>query len=355
MLENVDHLVHEPNVDLISRNPEELARSASATPVAEGAPEHNSAAREAQTLTAAVATGQAAVTDSAADEPRFPTEGIFAPHNALAREAVVNIFCSRTTGRTTRTTTGSGIIIDSRGVILTNAHVAELFALSDESKAGKPACTIRTGTPARDTYEAELLYLPENWVRTFAPELGEPNPTGTGEEDFALLLITDTTSDATDLPDTFPFVPVSEEPLAVQRGEQVLIVSYPAIVSSLSSIRRELFLVSTLSHITRLFTFDRTTLDLFSLDGNIAATQGSSGGAVINSGGRVVGIVVTSSKGDFTLERELRALTVAHMNRKMADELNATLGEFLQGDVRQQARQFQRDQMPELANLLLRR
>ena len=45
--------------------------------------------------------------------------------NEKSRSALVNILCEATAPL--RSTSGSGVIIDSRGVILTNAHIAQLF------------------------------------------------------------------------------------------------------------------------------------------------------------------------------------------------------------------------------------
>ena len=65
--------------------------------------------------------------------------------NSAARAALVNILC--TSRGSVRPISGSGVIIDSRGVILTNAHVAQ-YVLLAENPAINLSCVIRTGSPA---------------------------------------------------------------------------------------------------------------------------------------------------------------------------------------------------------------
>ena len=48
---------------------------------------------------------------------------------ATALEALVNIYCTYKTEKYIKTTTGTGFFIDTDGVILTNAHVAQFLLL----------------------------------------------------------------------------------------------------------------------------------------------------------------------------------------------------------------------------------
>src|SRR3989344_8619427 len=78
--------------------------------------------------------------------------------NIETRAALVNILCTSRTG--INGISGSGIIVDSRGVILTNAHVGQYFLLRDYINPGNITCTVRIGSPAQERYTATLLYLP---------------------------------------------------------------------------------------------------------------------------------------------------------------------------------------------------
>src|ERR1700733_12332820 len=79
----------------------------------------------------------------------------FAAINTFARTAIVNIFCTAN-GDELSPISGTGIIVTSGGLILTNAHVAEYFLLRNYQRPNFLDCVIRTGSPATATYEAEL-------------------------------------------------------------------------------------------------------------------------------------------------------------------------------------------------------
>ena len=64
----------------------------------------------------------------------------------LSRSALVNIFCVPA-GSTGSIISGSGVIIDPKGIILTNAHVAQYVLLSQDP-ALNLTCSIRNGSPA---------------------------------------------------------------------------------------------------------------------------------------------------------------------------------------------------------------
>lgn len=283
-----------------------------------------------------------------------PNDPLFAQANAAARAATVNIFCEMESSRSVKTITGSGVLIDRRGVILTNAHIAQFFLLNDYPKKGATECIIRTGNPAHTSYTAKLLYIPITWIQANADEIANARPTGTGEHDYALLYITGTVESGGNLPDEFPILPVDLSEEVAAKDEQLLITSYPALVSEVEEVENSLYLVSALAITDRLFTFDSMNrLDLFGLSGNILAQHGSSGGAVVDADGYLVGIVVTSTKKDLVLERQLRALTPAYINRNLIEENGTSIQQLLYGDLRLRAQAFNLTTAPILEQLLV--
>ena len=272
--------------------------------------------------------------------------------NTKAREALVNIICTSIQGGLLQPITGSGIIIDNRGVILTNAHIAQYFLLEDYIVENYLNCTIRTGSPAINTYEAELLFISSTWVKNNYQKISLSNPKGTGENDFALLLITDVTMPRAILPLQFPFISPDLRELKPEVGESVVVVSYPAGFLSGISIQKDLYAVSTVTEVMGIFTFKENTLDLFSVGGNIAAQKGSSGGGIINFDGRLFGIVVTSSDAAQTEDRDLRAITLSHINRSMESETGINLNNYLFGNLSGKSKQFGETVAPELTILL---
>lgn len=263
-----------------------------------------------------------------------PVEHIsFSAVNARARAALVNIFCLAPSGNRVQGAAGSGIIIDPRGIVLTNAHLANIYLVKDHPEKDTIDCVLRTGSPAVNTYRAELLYISPRWIENNKTAIIEESPVGTGENDFAFLRITEMTMPDATLPSVFPFLPyeVEEETLAVD--EPVLIVGYPASFLGSIAVQKDLAITSTVGSITKLFTFDEQgLLDLISVGASILAQKGSSGGAVVRGNGNVTGLIVTSSSGATTAERELHAITLAHVNRVLKKEMGLDLTTFLSAD-----------------------
>ena len=110
--------------------------------------------------------------------------------NAELRQSLVNILCTTRGGGYFRPISGSGLFISAQGVILTNAHVAQFFLLKDYIVKNNVDCIIRTGSPASAAYRAELLYLPPAWITANASQLKDEEAVGTGEDDYAFLIVT---------------------------------------------------------------------------------------------------------------------------------------------------------------------
>jgi len=270
--------------------------------------------------------------------------------NDDARGALVNILCLPRSGGL-RPISGSGVIIDSRGVILTNAHVAQYVLLSESPRIDL-SCTIRAGSPAVARFAARVLYIPPAWVELHASEINNQHPLGTGEHDYALLLISQST-DGSPLPSSFPSVPFDVREAIGFQGDSVLVASYPAEFSGGMMTQFNLFAASSFTSIRQLLTFQSGTVDLISLGGIIEAQSGSSGGAVLNMWGRLIGLIATTSEGDTTASRDLRALTLSYISRDLATQTQFDLPTTLGGDVQAEADDFGAQTAPRLINLFI--
>jgi hypothetical protein len=100
--------------------------------------------------------------------------------------------------------------------------------------------------------------------------------------------------------------------------------------------------------IKKLLTFIQQTVDLISLGGIIQAQGGSSGGAVVNEWNRLIGLIVTTSPGETTGERDLRALTLSYIDRDMAVQTGQNLTAFLGSDVTSATMAFNEKVVPNL-------
>ena len=145
---------------------------------------------------------------------------------ATALDALVNIYCTYKTDKYIKTTTGTGFFVDTDGVILTNAHVAQFLLL--EGVVGDTECTIRTGNPAKALYNAELLYISPAWVAEHAKLINDTSPKGTGERDYALIYVTSGINGAP-MPKDFPALPFNTDLLRLDVTDtEVFATGYPA-------------------------------------------------------------------------------------------------------------------------------
>lgn len=234
------------------------------------------------------------------------------------RNALVNIICYVSPGSGFHSISGSGVIIDPKGIILTNAHIAQYFLLADRSAA----CTIRTGNPARNAYNAALIYISPAWLQANTSVLTDAAPSGTGEYDFAFLAITKSiTTDV--LPSVFPSLPLAINPPVA--GTPIIIASYGAQFLEASQIQSSLFPTVVFGLVKDVFTFKTNTIDVLALGGSAAAQEGSSGGGVADARGTLVGTITTSTTQGATDTRSLSAITASYIRSEYASEMGSAL------------------------------
>lgn len=268
--------------------------------------------------------------------------------NALSRNAVVNIMCMPS-GGSLDPISGTGVIIDPRGVILTNAHVAQYVLLSEDASVNL-YCTIRTGSPARDRWIAEVIYLPPVWAEQHAIELNTSRPMGTGEHDYALLRIV-ASANQLPLPSVFSYVSPDTRAGIGFLNDTVLAASYPAEFIGGIGMQDNLYGVSSFSTIKQLITFSTSSIDSLSLGGVIEAQSGSSGGAVVNMWGRLIGLLSTMTDGSTTANRDLRAITLNYIDRDIQVQTGMNLSTFLAGDLSSREDDFNTRYAEDMFNL----
>lgn len=289
----------------------------------------------------------------ASSSPQFSWDAI----NEKTRAALVNIICTTKRGGLFQPVSGSGVIIDPRGVILTNAHVAEYLLLKDYLTPDFIDCVIRTGEPAQNHYRVEPLYISQQWIQDNRREIISSDHEGTGENDFALLLITKTVNEETlPLPAAHPFLPMDFTDETLQKKYAVLVAGYPAGELGGISIQKEFYPVSSTAIIKQVYSFGTNTPDLFGIHGSVLAEQGSSGGAVVNIKGKLIGIIATATDAPTTGEREMNAITPSHINRSFGTQNTFSLENMLATDdllqLLQMTEQFNRDIAPQLTKML---
>jgi len=243
--------------------------------------------------------------------------GLDASATAL-RGALVNIVCYVPEGSPLHSISGSGVIIDPKGIILTNAHVAQYFLLADRGVS----CVIRSGSPAADSYDATLIYISPLWLHTNADVLTQAAPSGTGQYDFALLAITGSATESP-LPAQFPSLPLAQVPPVA--GTPVVIASYGAQFLETNQIQSALFPTIVFGSVKEVYTFGTNTIDVLALGGSAAAQEGSSGGGIADASGSLVGTITTSTVSGSTDTRSLGAITASYIRGEYASETGRAL------------------------------
>ncbi len=258
--------------------------------------------------------------------------------NIETRAALVNILCTPQTGISG--ISGSGVVIDSRGVILTNAHIGQYFLLRDYITKNNVICTVRIGSPAQERYTATLLYLPSSWIAVNASQLKAAQATGTGENDYALLLITGRTDPNATLPNSFERLEMDRG--YVDIGDPVLLAAYPAGFFGVEIVQKSLYASSAIAYVTQLFSFaGDKKIDLFSVGGTVVSQGGSAAGAVARlRNGKLSGIIATASAAVSTGERDLRAVSLSHIDDSLAAAGKGGIVSLLMGDLAAKATDF---------------
>ncbi len=277
-----------------------------------------------------------------------------APHtlNDTVRQAVVNIICTVEAGGSPLSSiSASGVIVDPRGVIMTNAHVAQYMLLKDYPVTGAASCVVRTGSPAQPKYTVELLFISPSWIQNNSQKILQSHPTGNGDHDYAFLRITGTTNPNATLPASFPAIPISET--FPSEGDAVLVAAYPAGFLGGITIAKDLYQLSANATVGDLYTFETSTVDLFSVGGTVVAQQGSSGGAVTDANGSLIGLIVTTTDAPETGARDLRAIAMPYLFRDFKKETGIELQTYVAGDLAVRAQQFNLGTAPTLTQTLI--
>ena len=270
------------------------------------------------------------------------------------QDVLVNIYCQYKTDEYIRTTTGTGFFINPKGVILTNAHVAQFLLLENiENGSGSVSCVIRAGNPASAKYHARLLYISPTWVFDNADLITNEAPQGTGERDYALLYVSETT-DKTPLPARFPAINIATDLLPQSiSGSIVMTAGYPAEALIREGADAKLASVVAETTLGTLYTFGSNYADIFSISESPVGEQGASGGPIVNRDSQsVIGLIVT--KGDEVAEGEhsLRALTLSYIDRTIIEETGFSLTQNMHGDIAHRGYIFKSAMVPFLAGIL---
>lgn len=245
---------------------------------------------------------------------------------ALLKASIVNIICLP--GGGLKGSSGTGVIIDPRGIILTVAHVGQQFILVNYPYEDAGKCYIRTGSPAKNAYTASVVYVSRSWLSENPTTFLEARPRGTGEHDFALLAISGSLTNSP-LPSSFSYIPLAMRGTDVDINDRVGVGSYAAEFLTSSEVRSSLYPTISFAPVDDLYTFEQNTEDVISVLAGAAAQEGSSGGAVINADKELIGLISTRTvKPDLSM-RQLQAISVDHIRRSFEEDMGTNFDRYL--------------------------
>jgi hypothetical protein len=240
--------------------------------------------------------------------------------------ATVNIYCTYKSGSKNYSTTGTGIMLGDRGVILTNAHV--VLPLLIENPKNKSGCAVRAGSPAREVYTASLLYLAPSWLEETLPALRKRVMRGSGDGDFALLYVASSTSST-----SFPGLALPLIPSAPTEGEEVILAGYPAEGLGYKKTAKKLMYETDATEVASVHSFIRPFTDVLSLAPSSLARSGVSGGPVARSSGELVGLMTAVEQSEKKSERKLRAITLSYIDRAITLQTGLPLSLLISGNL----------------------
>ncbi len=264
-----------------------------------------------------------------------------------ARSVLVNIQC-QSRYNTIGKSTGSGVLIDPKGIIVTNAHVAQYFLLDEE--VADTDCIIRTGSPAAPAYDAELIFLSPQWLGRHALSFSQAWSAVNGDYDYAFLIITKSLTDEP-LPTAFPYVTLATDQVSV--GEQVVIAGYAAEFLSEDLIDHTLYPTVVYGSVKSVQSFAGSNADVLQLGGSAAAQAGSSGGAILGADGTLRGMLTLGSRQESTEERTFAGISADYIRRTYEKEEGKLLSSLLEMDARSAVNAF-KWRIPDLARPLIK-
>ena len=266
-------------------------------------------------------------------------------------DVTVNIVCSSTSGNLINVSTGSGVIIDPKGVIMTNAHVGQFVLLEDYYRSkNKMDCGIYRENIPTFGYTVDILYISPDWIRENSNLINSPSPRGTGEFDYALLYITGSTNPTFQKPRKFPYSEISLLDDNYEKNNSVEVSGYPGAPKNIIDIARAGILKTDIVLIKDVFTFNDGNIDIFSTTKtNVGARGASGGGAFLND--NLIGIISTTN-GEQN-NAEINALTTTYINTDIKNNTGKSIKSLLSNDPVDNVKDFSNKYGYSLFNILI--
>lgn len=250
---------------------------------------------------------------------------------SVPEQAVVNIFCSQklvVNGKVTsqrRTITGSGVLIHRDGTVLTNAHVAQFPLLSETNP--NVVCLARYGNPATGALGVKVSFISPQWIKEYGKYVNTDGAPQTGASDFALLKLNLNTLNQTQRNRLSPMRIQKGLP---NQGETIYSLSYPANILGVKGVNFALPQQKESLQVNRLYSVGVVPIDIIETTASTAGQRGSSGGAIIDNNGDLIGTIVTIVNSTTPSKTLIRAITMEHIDFELTRLSNINLAKIAQ-------------------------
>ncbi len=227
--------------------------------------------------------------------------------------SLVNIFCSQRMGKLKKTITGSGVLINKDGTVLTNAHVAQFPLVADSNES--VVCIARIGSPAQTVLSVKTVFISPEWLQTNAKYINSGGAPETGQSDYALLKVSYADNRALNM---FPS-PIAQSTGPV--GSTVNAVSYPADILGTKGVNTALYVQREQLKIADQYMFTGQSVgsqaDIIQTSDSSIGQRGSSGGALTDENSNLIGIITTTTNGSRSDKKQIRGISINHIHNEL--------------------------------------
>ena len=172
---------------------------------------------------------------------------------------------------------------------------------------------------------------------------------GTGENDYALLILTERTSaSAPDVPLVY-LEPSARNP---QIGDEITLAGYPAGFGDVNLLESALYLLQKPSQIINVVGFSGSGADVLNTSPTSLAVQGSSGGAIVASDDTLFGIMVAVTVDNSTGQKNIQGITLPYIQRSILSNSGKSFSYFID-NAHAEADNFEKNKAQALSSLLM--
>ena len=167
-----------------------------------------------------------------------------------------------------------------------------------------------------------MFYIPSTWVKNNSGILSKMNPTGNGEKDYAIVKTTDSISaDAPNPP--LPYLEESQNDPA--QSENIYLAGYPAGFSDGNLLDSSLYEITQKVSVVNTYALGGKNSGEIFTSPTLLAERGSSGGAVVDNNGKLLGIMFATGLDPYSGRKNIQAISIPYIQNDLQNETGKIL------------------------------